>query len=252
MIKLISITLIGIAFSRYANAATAGTNLNNGAICISKTQCKSGVCKNFSFNSVYACVPRAAHGEPCVQSTSNMIFATFPLCERGSDCTAAPAGITTNAAYYCVSTDAECETDNVWAREGYVDTVYVKYKHGQCAPNGNPDGVWETAYRCANGYYGISNSDVITTQTGCKKCPEFGICYEGYNESFHCMQGYYKSGDKCLKCPWFGTNADGTDTYGTTEYNLFEDAITQCWVAAGTYTDNSGTFDLGDTCYYTE
>lgn len=251
MIKLTTITILAITIPICAHAATA-INLNDGELCLNSAQCKSTICKLLSTsNNIAVCVPKAKEGEICTAKTIYGIY-YFPVCERGLTCTTPESSSTEYG--YCVDEAADCPTCNAWIRVGPSSySGYVEYLHGVCGSAcGDTNAGWETAYRCAINYYGISHSDVITTPTGCKKCPENGACYEGLNETFHCLQGYYKSGNECLKCPLVGTDADGKDTYGYTEYNLFEDDITRCKVNAGTYTDETGTFELSDTCSYME
>ncbi len=255
MIKLTTITLIALTVPIYANAAII--QLDNGELCINSATCKSGVCKQIGTNSsggnITACVPKAPQGEECSAQTQYGIYYNAP-CARGLTCTQVPVDADTST---CVDTESsECPSCNAWVRNDYFADDdypgYTVYMHGKCGDKCSYESGWETAFRCANGYYGISNSDVITTPTGCKKCPEHGSCPEGYNETFYCAQGYYKSGDSCIRCPLVGTNSDGTEVYGTTEFNIFGDAITRCYVSAGTYTDTTGTFELSDQCSYTE
>ena len=63
----------------------------------------------------------------------------------------------------------------------------------------------------------------------------------------HCADGYYKSGNSCVRCPY----DSGAGTYGTGgSYN--SGGITSCCVASGvTGSDSTGSFVYTNRCCYT-
>ena len=82
------------------------------------------------------------------------------------------------------------------------------------------------------------------TGTYCAECPNNTAAstapYAGHNNTTcnYCRQNYYKSGSDCVPCPESGkTDANGT-------------AITACYLASGTRTDDTGTYTITDKCYY--
>ena len=96
-------------------------------------------------------------------------------------------------------------------------------------------------YSCASGFYGTATSSTA----GCTKCPSNAKCAGGNFSTFVCIQGYYKKGSSCSRCPVFSGG-----TYGTTA-GAGATAITDCYLPSGTGDrDSTGSFTYTADCYY--
>lgn len=121
---------------------------------------------------------------------------------------------------------------------------------------------WFSSQRATDGIYGTPNENHIQTATNHVLDGNLDTatctvdCYFETRHSYRCETGYYgkptdaKSG--CSQCPtWSGvytnsaltTSARGTSYAGAT-------AITECYVASGTYYDATGTFKISGKCEY--
>ena len=110
-------------------------------------------------------------------------------------------------------------TETSWTT---VNTAYQQRK--VCDANCNA----KTEYQCAPGYYGNPTS----TSSGCVK----KTC---------CNQGYYPdSNNTCQKCP----SISGSSAPTTPGQNCRD--ITNCYLPAGGYTDETGTFSISGSCFY--
>lgn len=237
----------------YTSNLHAATTLNqeNGALCLNNLQCKSGICLRPGPGvSLNYCMPKVGAGEGCSTKAINNIYSK-PVCEAGLTCTkdAAPdfgADLPANEGW-CYDPSETCSTCNLWVHVGAstANIGYEEYLHGRC---GSQCGQWDAALRCADGYYGIAHSAVVTSPTGCLKCPENGRCHEGYNETFYCGTGYYKTATECIQCP-----AYANDKYGKTDLYFHQGGIETCYApAGGPYTDTNGTFNFSAKCPYTQ
>lgn len=249
ILKVAAPTVTIVILSVNSAVAAISMNLENGSLCLNNYQCKSGVCLRLSSGiSLNYCMPKNNEGEGCASQAVNNIYAK-PACESGLICTknVAPdfgAELPTNEGW-CIDPSASCQTCNLWVHVGVSNahTGYEEYLHGKCD---SQCGQWEAAMRCADGYYGIAHSMVVTSPTGCQKCPENGKCYEGHNETFYCGSGYYKTATECIKCP-----AYAVDKYGQTELVFHQDGIESCYApAGGPYTNTNGTFKYSSDCPY--
>ncbi len=255
--KIMPIIAIKIFIPFTDTFAAIATNQENGMICINSLQCQSSACvQPGGSNGLNYCVPKAPQGEVCSPKNLYGVY-NYPPCERGLTCTQIDILQDQTNIGVCVDSGQDCETCDTWIHVGTSSrcTGYEEYLHGKCD---SECGQWDSLYRCAAGYYGISHSDIVGTvppacPTACKPCPEHGVCNEGYNETFYCAFGYYKIGDKCLQCPEIGVDSGGTTRYGNTPKSMLHESGPQtCFAISGTYTDTTGTFELSDTCTYTE
>jgi hypothetical protein len=99
------------------------------------------------------------------------------------------------------------------------------------------------AYYCRLDQYVIAG--------GCADCPtgsqvsDYSYNTTGYTTCDWCKEGYYRTPDDvCAPCP------DGGTTFNEPENN---NSITECHQGpSGTYTDDTGTYDLNGWCFYEE
>lgn len=229
-------------------------NIPDGGVCVNSMQCESKCCRYVGdgSNVMQYCMPKVKFGE---QYSSKTLYGVYYFCPCERSFTAKSLEDYDNISV-CINDGMECDTCGVYIHVGKSTKCvgYEEYSHGKC---GIDCGTYETVYRCSEGYYGISHSDVVVVETQCpslcKKCPENGICHEGFNETFYCRSGYYKSNDGCSRCPVIGIDADGNEKYGQVGNNTFmhKEGINECSAALGTYTDALGTFEiLSGECKY--
>lgn len=194
---------------------------------------------SFGFTNAYGSDPNCAAGT-CLTATWNESLGKFVGCddkkETGTCTCLGPYGGSSwvdfdcgcVADYECLNgycnngtciackTCSNCETTN-WAT--YLVEPYTGYQSRtvkSCSCRGTCSS--KTEYRCAAGYYGTSTNG----RTGCTQCPEWTNVYT--------------------------TSARSTKVRGTS--NAGATAITECFVATGTYYDVSGTFKISSNCTY--
>ncbi len=147
----------------------------------------------------------------------------------------------TNSSYSCI-----CGT-TVTAREcmaGFYGTASTTSLVGcfACPSNATCAGGNGSTFVCNSGY--IKNS----AGTACVSCPSNGTCL---NNNLSCNVGYYKNGNSCTSCP---QHNDKNKTYGTTGDGIrigFATDITECYLQSGSHlSDDKGTYELTDDCYY--
>lgn len=82
--------------------------------------------------------------------------------------------------------------------------------------------------------------------SGCGKTGD-----ETATNEYRCAAGYYGVGTtsslNCTRCPG-ELNSAGTTTYGTSAAG--STSVTQCKLPAGTYNDNTGTYNMSAQCTY--
>ena len=216
----------------------AHSNLDDGEVCINSMQCSSRACVHSTLLGTAHCAHKSREGEECSPQTIYGVYYR-PPCERGLSCEGDGSG---SQYGRCMDTGSEIGTGLQLIET--TDNGYLKYSY-----RGN--GTTKYRYLCADGYYGIAYDEIISTPTGCKKCPDGAECMAGYNEIFFCPTNYYRDGDTCRQCPAIGVNSSGTTVYGTTPDKWVDRDASACSVPAGTYTDASGTFVLSAECPYT-
>ncbi len=217
----------------FTHGATSIT-LDDGEVCLNSMQCKNKSCINFTNLGLNYCMPKVDAGEEC--SPSSVYGVLYRAnCARGLTCEGG-----TNSYGRCSTGDKNTDIT-------YIETSSNGYRKFSYIENGTT----KYMYRCADGYYGIAKNQIVNTPTGCKKCPDGGMCYAPYNEVFFCTIGYYRNGDQCSRCPSVGKNSSGNPVYGTTASGLKDKTAEACSVGSGTYTDTNGTFELSETCEYT-
>lgn len=189
---------------------------------------------SFGFTNAYGSDPNCAAGT-CLDATWNESLGKFVGCEAkwnntcqclepygGSDwitfdcgCSGdsdCDGGYCNNGTCIACKTCSNC-TSTSWAalRTGYQSrTVKTCSCRGTCSSY--------TEYRCAAGYYGTSTNGT----SGCTQCPEWTNVYT--------------------------TSARSTKVRGTS--NAGATAMTECFVAPGTYYDVSGTLKISSNCPY--
>jgi hypothetical protein len=77
----------------------------------------------------------------------------------------------------------------------------------------------------------------------------FAVCAVESNVYTSCKPGYYYFQKGCVRCPVAAQDLNGNDVYGTTP-DKNADLITSCYLPAGTYKDDTGTFTVSDSCPY--
>ena len=67
-----------------------------------------------------------------------------------------------------------------------------------------------------------------------------------------CMQGYYLSGQHCLKCPQYAAQWDGNGyTYNSAESGGGTGGILTCYIPSNiSLTDQMGRYVYSNLCYY--
>lgn len=99
--------------------------------------------------------------------------------------------------------------------------------------------------RCKSGYY--------MTGSTCTACPANASCPTG-STTFSCNDGYYKNGTSCAGCTIpsdIKTTAGAKLTLGTNiKTGGGATAQSACYIAPGTYKDNSGQFNISSNCKY--
>ncbi|MBD5400807.1 hypothetical protein HDR61_03640 [bacterium] len=129
--------------------------------------------------------------------------------------------ITTTSCDYCT-----CSCQTTWTTSG-ANTGYERRTHNgssacDCSGSTAKCTVTTMEYRCAAGYYGTANS---TGTSGCTRCPAATNVFTNSAKT---------------------TKAQGTTNDGGREL------LSSCYLAPGTYYDNTGTFMIpsGKTCPY--
>lgn len=165
-----------------------------------------------------------------------------------------------------------CKTPG--ATKCYKSTDNKYYRFTQCASCNLPYTQRNTAYPeqcgalaqfelcvCYCGTNCVSNLDWTNHNTGyqriinraCDCSGSTATCKE--TTRYRCAPGYYGSSTNgtsgCTRCPtWSGVYTDsGRTTLARGTSNAGESAITDCYIATGTYYDASGTFTLTSKCY---
>ncbi|MDR1337899.1 MAG: hypothetical protein LBJ73_02630 [Rickettsiales bacterium] len=95
--------------------------------------------------------------------------------------------------------------------------------------------------------------DKSYSSDGCTDCPTGSVATptgKGYNSTIdpicrYCIMGYYRDVvlGACVACPYGGTSSNRPEDNSN---------IIACSQEAGTYTDDTGTYDLSGTCNYEE
>lgn len=221
----------------HANAAT-NTGLENGELCMTSSQCKSGACGRSSGLELARCVPKAVVGEAC---TAKELTGTYykPPCEQNLTCTVEDGATDT--------TFGVCTVNMSLLDNGQVCQASVQCKSKACVQKED-----ETVAHCTpkaavgetcspKSLYGIYKNPPCERGLFCYTGEtEFGTCIE------MCRAGYYMSGSDCIRCPIIDTT-----TYGNTpDYNT--GGIETCYAATGEYTDSTGDFTFSAQCNYTK
>ncbi|MBQ3039318.1 MAG: hypothetical protein IJD41_02030 [Alphaproteobacteria bacterium] len=101
------------------------------------------------------------------------------------------------------------------------------------------------------------NAECFDGSTTVKMCSEYTFScvtidigpmesFDGYSDTFACIQGYYKDKMSCNRCPSSG------GVYGTTK-SSGATSITECYIPSGTdFSDSSGTWEYDQNCYYSK
>lgn len=118
----------------------------------------------------------------------------------------------------CTCYCSNCESDTDWSDVG---TGYQKIvsRWCDCDSGSTAACATSTSYRCATGYYGSSSNGT----SGCSPCPTWREIYASPD-----LTGVPR----------------GTSLAGAT-------AITGCYIAPGTYYDETGAFKISSNCPYT-
>lgn len=138
---------------------------------------------------------------------------------------------------------------------GYYGTANSTGTGGciKCPANATCAGGNESTFSCNSWYYKIGSS--------CKECPANSVACssDGTNIDIRCAKGYYLkivgNNYSCNRCPAIIDKDTGhkvymdsrltVAAYGTSAVG-FDDAMF-CYWGSGTYYDESGTIDIGDT-----
>lgn len=113
-------------------------------------------------------------------------------------------------------------------------------------------------YVCGPGYTGTATGPNNAGCTACTNKPTTGASYTTNNScDWECASSYYKSNDECVQCPpssaggiymnqqLTGYRPGATSGTGAT-------SVSECYLPAGTYYNESGKFTIasGTTCAY--
>lgn len=194
-----------------ANAAI-GTNCT-------KTTCPSDISMLPMLPTLYECA--LAGTKECYKSgTQTYVFYPCLSCSGGLTLTNVAFPQCGSSNYIFKSCDCvcnNCDSDTVWTNLG---TGYMKKVLRSCdCSSGTATCETITNYQCAAGYYGSS----INGTSGCGLCPTWKETYTSPD-----LTGVPR----------------GTSLAGAT-------AITGCYIAPGTYYDETGAFKISSNCPYT-
>lgn len=148
---------------------------------------------------------------------------------------------------------SDCPSTSEWTPMG-------NNKEGKCViliPGFGEPSEASCTVRCVEGYYDIGG----TTGINCKTCPANATCPAGSdmkNNTPICNKNYYGLIDlfvrpsvyNCVRCPQI-IGPTGRPGYGITKSSGAK-SITECYISSGTYKDETGTFEIGNDCYYSE
>ena len=189
----------------------AYSNLDDGEVCINNMQCSSKACVKRDGLDVAICTHKAIENARCTPQTVFGVYDLYAPCERGLSCQQLDTG-----AYPGLEA-ADITDEYGWC----IDVDITECEICNIATEWR---VHSTGYQ-------------VRKIGGCPPAAcEFSARYR-------CDAGYYgnpsTSASGCTKCP-----DDGTGPVDAA-------SITQCYLAPGTYTDDSGTFVLSAECAYT-
>lgn len=141
-----------------------------------------------------------------------------------------------------------------------VCSKYIEYEYFDCDPTSEDCEIFTTGgqtYCIGIGDCTPGNSTCYNGTRPFKLCSEWSFTCEEIvdgpmekidyiNDTFTCIQGYYRDKMECKRCPSSG------GVYGTTK-SSGATSITECYIPSGTeFSDSSGTWEYGQNCHYSE
>lgn len=192
-----------------------------------------------------------ATGSPCTTLVDCDSVTISGTANNIASCAGGNAGTTKcyraeNGKYYAVVDCMACA--NFYAY-GYSDAVCPNIRYQGCSS-------CDCKKICGGGWKPTNTAgyevDIYTYSCDCFT----GKCTRKEGNSYRCAAGYYgepsSEGSGCASCPYakfYKNSARNILASGTS--NAGSKSITSCYVAKGTYYDDTGTFTLDSVCSYT-